>query len=1548
MLAIILMCMMKIVEFGSGLISSVSCVEGKQLQIKKKQHRQRQKQRRTRKHGILHRGMHERKHQQESPDSDCNSNHKLSHVPCFTTGSTYGSITSSQDFTHDNSDYQWFLDYGYREPGNHQHPVSVLSSLANSYTGIDSLGYYDVISKNLDANLAEADMESFRTEDIHSLLTHMPTMCSDMQMQQEPERRGEMFASITGSTLDKIDLDVSIGARSNSQCDDLSASVRDNMSITKSELLFSPVKETPILDVNFSVDSLDMLSEQDLILTCQANKNNYTIAFEGSMTMYSEESEYSELEKENSVKKQNVSKTTNSVCSSMGSELGYTTWSQLKKRSSEMLLLRHHNMSCDDTSLGNNHSMINVHKSRSMPNLTEGGCSSIVRKRSRRNIAKARNLFLNSKLPLHTRDSKLFNASGSLSSDMGGSNNTTGGGQNVLNKPNHYFNLVQLFMKQRSISNERMSICMDQSSECWGASNSEGDSGESYANENAYRQNSPDVKILNTNNRLISIQNNTNNVGDTELKTLSKNTAVKSIFNENNLTQTNCKESKHLFNVNNNNSFEHIVCNNHKNRFGRLYNASGSVSSNGSVSVLSCSSSEGTQNTKIPQINCLSKITNRTHCQAAAAIDCSVQTSFLANSLRRHCDKSSQISDFMKVIEPSFLSKLKNNDKQIPIYVIYPSYTLPNLNFLHTNSDCSKMLLYPLKYKKFSQADKNVSFAHRRPLSCNDVEALRKTGFGHIRDWDSLTMLLPCEYRKILVDIPELSEHMKDKKEDFLKAEEKPLFCVSPPARHKQRPLSCDGNVLTGNHITNVSSSSSTATQPSSGYRGSSTILTDSSSQNSPSCNTNVNPSFAYHYDNSSTEAMHEHHRHISGIHENMPDISEASPPRPPLPRGLNRTSSNTKYPSIIQKRFSACDVIPDNIECSNMDKASKRISLDDPYQLLKQYQENTKESKCNNSIITNARRQKKYAESLNYLQYLAMNNKNECYKDDSVELKTNNAENDLNNLTKKTFAHLKSNDLTVNQIKGSHLETPPNSPNVSAIVNRLSYAKNGRVVSGNKDTNAPADNQSEKPLSGINKKLVLVSTVTNAVEKIIQHFSTATNETELKVLGDSSLTPACRNLILLTFCPALFALFSDGLKPNIETSFGNVSNTVWHVVEASAQLGPVTQSLSELVMAINVSGITDILDKFNAFVFGLLNVHSLDGWVAYIKTRESVLKKHYSEHSFMLLDSAGGNSHRSLFDTLLASLEPLSILPFNLQALVHNTNRMKTADKKLLEDLENETRRVPERLSLQRPMSTIDTSFIMEHEDNSRKRWSDVPPSYFKHNAYDHLISDVEYCDSLENDNTVKENKWEAMAGHEQVNTQPPAVHTKSKIPRPVTSPIKPESNAISPSIQKPKRSIPVPIRKSPSGTTNGIASKKPGSVVAKPVVTTRPNTANSRTSRVDMKVEPKHSVRPTSLPYKSSNNELKDISKPSISRRTASSSQLRSNKTKTNKKNRTCKTTCHRMTSDAGHLSFNEGETLQLILEVDAKWLLCCRVEQKGLVPRASVIILSDTSHR
>lgn len=88
----------------------------------------------------------------------------------------------------------------------------------------------------------------------------------------------------------KFDFDSSVSPHSSSQGDESAASP-DTMSICKSELLFSPVKETPMPGANFSVDSLDCDLEHDIMLTCQANKDNYTIAFEGSVTMYSEESD---------------------------------------------------------------------------------------------------------------------------------------------------------------------------------------------------------------------------------------------------------------------------------------------------------------------------------------------------------------------------------------------------------------------------------------------------------------------------------------------------------------------------------------------------------------------------------------------------------------------------------------------------------------------------------------------------------------------------------------------------------------------------------------------------------------------------------------------------------------------------------------------------------------------------------------------------------------------------------------------------------------------------------------------------------------------------------------------------------------------------------------------------------------------------------------------------------------------------------------------------------------------------------------------------------
>jgi hypothetical protein len=44
--------------------------------------------------------------------------------------------------------------------------------------------------------------------------------------------------------------------------------------------------------------------------------------------------------------------------------------------------------------------------------------------------------------------------------------------------------------------------------------------------------------------------------------------------------------------------------------------------------------------------------------------------------------------------------------------------------------------------------------------------------------------------------------------------------------------------------------------------------------------------------------------------------------------------------------------------------------------------------------------------------------------------------------------------------------------------------------------------------------------------------------------------------IALNRLCPALYAVLNHGLRPSLETAFGDISNSVWQVVEASSQQG--------------------------------------------------------------------------------------------------------------------------------------------------------------------------------------------------------------------------------------------------------------------------------------------------------------------------------------------------------------------------------------------------------
>lgn len=99
-----------------------------------------------------------------------------------------------------------------------------------------------------------------------------------------------------------------------------------------------------------------------------------------------------------------------------------------------------------------------------------------------------------------------------------------------------------------------------------------------------------------------------------------------------------------------------------------------------------------------------------------------------------------------------------------PLYVCYPNYSLPNLDFLKEftekvvdSGQNPKVYLSPTKHRLPQR--ENVKMRMRqnrgrsRPKSYTDYEELAKQSFNHIKDWDSLSFLLPNEFKELIKKI---------------------------------------------------------------------------------------------------------------------------------------------------------------------------------------------------------------------------------------------------------------------------------------------------------------------------------------------------------------------------------------------------------------------------------------------------------------------------------------------------------------------------------------------------------------------------------------------------------------------------------------------------------------------------------------------------------------------------------------------------------------------------------------------------------------------------
>ncbi|NXK20774.1 RUSC2 protein, partial [Arenaria interpres] len=182
-------------------------------------------------------------------------------------------------------------------------------------------------------------------------------------------------------------------------------------------------------------------------------------------------------------------------------------------------------------------------------------------------------------------------------------------------------------------------------------------------------------------------------------------------------------------------------------------------------------------------------------------------------------------------------------------------------------------------------------------------------------------------------------------------------------------------------------------------------------------------------------------------------------------------------------------------------------------------------------------------------------------------------------------------------------------------------------------------------------QKKGLVKAINTAVDLIVAHFGTSRDPGVKAKLGNSSVSPNVGHLILKYLCPAVRDILSDGLKAYVlDMIIGQRRNIPWSVVEASTQLGPSTKLLHSLYSKISqYTELTNHTKRFNAFIFGLLNIRSLEFWFNHLYNHEDIILAHYQPVGFLCL------SHsvcQPLFEELLLLLQPLSLLPFNLDLL--------------------------------------------------------------------------------------------------------------------------------------------------------------------------------------------------------------------------------------------------------------------------------------------------------
>ncbi|KAG8231472.1 hypothetical protein J437_LFUL000189 [Ladona fulva] len=1193
-------------------------------------------------------------------------------------------------------------------------PVSLPGCLSAS-----PLLSYDDMARHLDANLAQIDMEDFRTEDIHSLLA-LPTMCcADVQQGEE-----------SGST---------------------------DMSICKSEPLFSPVKESPLpaATANFSVDSLDcdLFAEQDIMLTC--NKNNYTIAFEGSVTLCSEDSDYRETGDSESAS-DNCSARLSAMEDSclIHSDSVYTTWSKLRRSSprpqrcrcllqratrrpasTAASLLDNNNGDQSCTSSSNQSSSHNGNGNATSSASSASSCSrsASVAQPALAPATKSRSLpdllpppaaptlppaMTASALP--GRCVRLYDVG--VGDRLGG--------------------LVGLFVRGKGGS---------RGGESWG---------ESVHFEDSlviHNRTVPEEQVTQTSQ---SEPPDVVSGGDTATK-CSRNQ---------NIEDGKCRGTQTRTNLD-----------------GDL------VSTSSSSSSTAASTPSEQQKTRPP----------RPHSSVSIVTTRSASTQMPVYV----ADVGLQTSGRTDSAPCAFHARLERGgsaDNSTPaVRVCYPNYSLPDLSFLedrrHKGIDLN-VVLAPQKFRTVSSTD-GARRNRARPLSCNDAEALRNRSFRHIRDWESLAVLLPTEYRRVL------SEGMPEER-----------------SRGRTRVNEC------------CDCTGQTSPSSSSGFRGSSTLLSDS-----PRMESSGNPSVTSMPNERHIRAPAPPRRSISLPAAEDGGVSGVeAPPRPPLPRGILRRGQGGSLGElhagvedwVIEKRHWGEDE-EEEVEDEGVDTGMESSG------------ERAAEMRPPTPPVPRGAAPEKVRRSRPWsLPPSGAHGRQWCDEGRGKRKSVSFAE-----------------DVWVQE----------------------GYAEEGKV-------------HQRSLLVDLSGKRALAQAVVGSTEQICKAAGTGPR-----------VATTIAELAMRTLCPTLHDLLADGLKGSIDTVFGPVHNSPWRIAEASGAATATRGLAGHVGVAL---GSLSSLHLRLPLLYECGKRRRCDA-----NSDTEPLVPHPSPQQRLPLSGWTG-----------ASIG---------QSAGQGRGDGEEEEDEVEEEEEEETVQVGRGFMTLTPIRSLPRPLAPPKPPPRPTEHSPRPPAakLVRGKSADNVNSGHSSPRTDGGKFRRLQMQWEMLAGREGEEEEEgggSGAGVKSRIPRPVTSPVRPTPPSPAPNTNSANSVSPAATalryRRRPQTTTSGLVAPKS--------VTTSEGSQGTETG----------AAKPT--PGRPAVVKRALASKPGYNRipRPASvSSGYGIQRTKKegapDVERRVVRALCNRDASAGGHLAFLEGDELSVALDVDSRWLLCTRGDRRGLVPKAAV---------